>query len=130
MNWLRRFMEGRHGMDQLNTFLLFLSIIIVCIAQLVNLQWLVFMGYVPLAVGFYRSLSKNNTKRNLENYKFSILVSPIYSKLRQTGKYLQDSRTHRHFSCPACKAKLRAPKGIGKIMVTCNVCHHEFTRKV
>ena len=38
--------------------------------------------------------------------------------------------TYRYFKCPECKQKMRAPKGRGKIKVTCKHCHTQFVKKV
>ena len=34
------------------------------------------------------------------------------------------------FKCPNCKQKLRAPRGRGKIQVTCSKCRTQFIKKV
>jgi uncharacterized paraquat-inducible protein A len=129
MNWLKNFMSGRHGSDQLSMALLIFSVILTFVAKLVNLPLLALLSYIPLGICLFRMLSKNNSKRSMENYKFAILISPIYSWLKKTQKHAMDSKTHRFFKCPSCNAKLRLPKGKGKIIITCPKCKTEFAKR-
>jgi len=129
MNWLKRFMMGRYGGDQLSIVLLISSVIFTLIAGLVNLPVLSLIGYIPLGFCVYRMLSKNTQKRSLENYKFSMLVSPIYSWFKKKQKRICDAKTYRFLKCPKCKAELRFPKGKGQIVVTCPKCKNEFRAK-
>jgi len=56
-------------------------------------------------------------------------MSRVQSWLKKTQNRIEDSKTHKHFTCPNCKATLRLPKGKGKIMITCPKCRKEFTKK-
>ncbi len=129
MNWLRNFMAGRYGADQLSIALLILSVILNFGLQLTGIQLLTLIGYIPLGLCIYRILSKNVQKRRLENYKFSMLMSPVYASLKKTQRRALESKTHRFMKCPNCKAELRLPKGKGKIIVTCPQCKTEFISK-
>ena len=129
MNWLRRFMMGRYVVDQLSMALLILSFLLTAIAELTRLPILVFIAYVPLVISIFRILSRNMVKRRLENYKFVMAMGPVYSWFRRLQRRVKDSKTHRYFKCPNCKASLRVPKGKGKIIVICPRCRTEFSRK-
>lgn len=129
MNWLKRFMLGRYGGDQLSMALLILAVLLTLIAQLARLPLLTMVGYIPLGIGVFRMLSRNTQKRSMENYKFSMLISPVYSWFKKTQNRTIESKTHRFFKCPNCKAELRLPKGKGKIIVTCPKCKTEFKAK-
>lgn len=129
MNWLKNFMMGRYGGDQLSIALLIFSVLLNLIAGVAGVQLLAFVGYVPLGIGVYRTLSKNVSKRSLENYKFNMLISPIYSWFRKTKRLALEAKTHKHFKCPECKAELRLPKGRGNIIITCPKCKIEFKGK-
>lgn len=129
MNWLRRFMAGRYGSDQLSLALLILSIILTLIAQIARLPLLAAISYIPLALCIFRMLSRNITKRSMENYKFSILISPLYVRFNKVRRRLGESKTKRFLKCPQCKAELRLPKGKGIIIVTCPKCRNEFRAK-
>jgi len=129
MNWFKRFMTGRYGGDQLSMTLIILSILLTLIARLAGLPLLTFIAYLPLGICIFRMLSKNTQKRSMENYKYSMLISPIYSFFKKKQSRIAESKTHRFFKCPKCKAELRLPKGKGKIIVTCPKCKNEFRAK-
>lgn len=126
MDWLRRFMMGRYGGDQLSMALIILSVLLSLIAQLIRIPLLGLIGYIPIFIAIYRILSRDISRRSMENYKFAMFMSPVYSWFRKTWYHIVDSRTHRYFKCPNCKAKLRVPKGKGKIIITCPKCKTEF----
>lgn len=129
MNWLRNFMIGRYGGDHLSIALLALSILLTLIGQIFRIPILILMSYIPMGLCIFRTLSKNITKRSMENYKFAMLMSPVYSWFKRLQSRIKDSKTHKYFKCPSCKATLRLPKGKGKILITCPKCRNEFTKK-
>ncbi len=129
MNWLKRFMVGRYGVDQLSTAMLVISILLTFIGELTNLSILVIIGYVPLCICVFRMLSKDISKRRMENYKFSMLMSPAYAWFKKKQSHVLGTKTHRYFKCPNCKTDLRVPKGKGKIIITCPKCKTEFREK-
>lgn len=128
MERLRKFMYGRNGGDQLSNALLVLSIILTFAGSLLKLQWISTIGFIPLGISLFRVFSKDISKRRMENYKFAMLLSPFYSKLKNTEKRLKDSKTHKYYKCPNCKQQLRVPKGKGKIVVTCTKCKTKFNK--
>lgn len=129
MNFLRRFMMGRYGGDQLSIALLIFSILLSLIGELTRLQTLVYVGYIPLFVSIFRMLSKDISKRRMENYKFAMLMSPVYSWIKKKQNRVIDSKTHRYFKCPNCRTNLRVPKGKGKIIITCPKCKTELRKR-
>lgn len=129
MNWLKKFMTGRYGADQLSMALLILSVILSILVRLTGLAWLSIIAYIPLVLCFFRMFSKNLNRRRMENYKFHMLVSPVYSWFKKMQRRLSESKTYRFFRCPSCKAELRLPKGKGSIVITCPKCKHEFKAK-
>jgi len=122
-------MIGRYGMDHLTMFLLFLSIILSFIASLSGIFWLTLIGYIIFGIGIYRMLSRNTAKRSMENYRFFMFINPIYTRFLKIRGQFQDRKTHRFYKCPNCKAKLRLPKGKGKITITCPQCNTTFKKK-
>ncbi|HBE80474.1 MAG TPA: hypothetical protein DDW65_22225 [Firmicutes bacterium] len=126
MNWFKKFMMGRYGGDQLSVVLILLSAILTLTADFAKVPLLALIGYVPLGIALFRMLSKNTSKRGMENYKFAIFISPVYSWFHKTGERLGNVKTHRYFTCPNCKQSLRVPRGKGKITITCPKCKTEF----
>ena len=129
MNWLKKFMTGRYGADQLSLALLVLCIILSVIVRIIGLPLLAIIVYIPLGLCLFRMLSKNINKRRMENYKFHMVFSPVYSRFKKIQKRLAASKTHKFFRCSSCKAELRLPKGKGNIVITCPKCKNEFKAK-
>ncbi|WMM24959.1 hypothetical protein RBU61_18840 [Tissierella sp. MB52-C2] len=129
MKWLNKFMAGRYGGDQLSMVLTFLALILTLLARLINIPILIYIGYIPLVISIYRIFSKNINKRRMENYKFAIFMSPLYSRFKRTQSKVRDFKTHKYIKCPNCNASLRLPKKKGKIMVTCPKCKEKFEQR-
>lgn len=129
MNWLRKFMAGRYGSDQLSLAMLIFAVLLNFIAGLTNIQFLTLLAYIPLIIGVFRILSKNTAKRSMENYQFTMLMTPVYQRIKITGNRIRDAKTHRYFTCPNCRQSLRVPRGKGKIVVICPKCKTEFKAK-
>ncbi len=129
MNWLRRFMMGRYGGDQLSMALLIFSFLLNFTARLTDTPFLILLGYVSSGLAVFRTLSRNKAKRGMENYKFSMLMNPIYSWFKVTRNRIRDAKSHQYFTCPNCRQSLRTPRGKGKIVVICPKCKREFKAK-
>ena len=125
MNWLRRFMAGRYGPDQLSLALLVTGLILNLFTNLL----LAPLSMLLLVFCAYRMLSRNFEKRRLENQRFLSFWYKIRNFfLRQKDK-LRQSRDFRFFKCPSCRNTLRVPKGKGKIYVTCPKCGAQIQGK-
>ena len=129
MNWLRKFMIGRYGPDQLSIAMLFLSLVLSMVLFFFPASVLNYIVYLPFAVFLFRALSKNIAKRREENNKFMKIWKPIASWFNNKKYRMQNSKTHRYYSCPSCKQSVRVPKGKGKIRITCPKCKLEFIKK-
>jgi len=129
MNWLRKFMNGRYGGDQLSMVLLVCAILLNFSARLIDIPLLTLLGYVPFGIAVLRILSRNTAKRSMENYKFNMLMSPVYTWFKINRNRIRDVKTHRYFTCRNCGQSLRVPKGKGKIVVICPKCKREFKGK-
>lgn len=129
MNRFRKFMLGRYGMDQLSMVLLIFSVLLALTSQITGLPSMALISYLPLMICIYRMLSKNIGKRSMENYKFFMFISPLYSWFQKKQGRIKTVKTHRYFKCPNCKATLRLPKGKGRIIITCPKCRTKFEKK-
>ena len=116
---LRHFMQGRYGMDKLNSLLLWVSVGMAVIAMILSGPvGLVFtlIAYTLMGIAIFRALSRNTYKRYQENRKFLLLLDKI------------KDREHKYFSCPKCRQSVRVPKGKGKIAITCPKCREKFIK--
>ena len=128
MNWLRRFMYGRYGGDQLSWFLLAVYMILVFLSGLPHLKLLSWLATLVLLWSFYRIFSRQYAKRRAENARFLTLAGPAirWCTMRRT---ISRDKEHRYFKCPNCGQYLRVPRGKGKITVNCRNCGVSFEEK-
>ena len=118
---MRRFMEGRYGMDKLNMVILWAGVAASLLSAIITVQPvnLIFwaLSYVLMILSIFRMLSRNTYKRYQENRKFL----QFFDRLKD--------RQHRYFDCPKCRQLVRVPRGKGKIAITCPRCREKFVRK-
>ena len=117
----RRFMVGRYGTDKLGLAMLgaalamsllgsFIPITAVKLAMTAAYYGLMFWA-------LFRMFSRNTYARYEENRKFL----RFFDRLKD--------REHRYFNCPKCQQPVRAPRGKGKIAITCPKCREKFIKK-
>lgn len=129
-DFVRRFMYGRYGADQLNIALLLSAIAVSMINSILTAilrNSFVYMRIINpslsllmlglLAWGIFRMFSRNIYARQTENRKF-----------RQLWTRLTD-RKNRYYRCPKCRQMVRVPRGRGKISITCPKCGEKFIKK-
>ncbi|WP_195277137.1 hypothetical protein [Anaerotruncus rubiinfantis] len=129
MNWLRRFMMGRYGTDQLNYTLLALALTLMLLERLAEWHFLYLFSFLALAVCYLRMFSRDITRRYQENQRFLQVFGPVRRHFSSAVSAVKDSRTHCHFKCPSCGQKLRVPRGKGKLSITCPNCRTQFVKK-
>ncbi len=129
MNGFRNFMNGRYGVDQLTLSLLVLGMVLTFLANAFEWHAVTIFTFVIFLVCIYRVTSKNISARRAENIKFLKLYTP--AKAWTIGKYniIKSLRYYKYFKCPQCKQEIRAPRGRGKISVTCQKCKNKFVQK-
>lgn len=128
MNWLRKIMYGRYGVDELSLFLLGLYLVLVLLSQLPVLRLLSWVALAVIVWDFFRILSRRFDRRRAENAKFMALAGPVIRWCKMRRAILRD-REHRYFKCPNCGQYLRVPRGKGKIHVVCRSCGVSFEEK-
>ncbi len=128
MNWLRNFMMGRYGADQLSFAMVILYIVLSLVSQICGWWWFSFILLPLLVILFWRMLSRNYEARRRENEVFLRVWNPIKKWFKNMIARCKD-RTHKYYHCPACSATLRVPKGRGKISIRCPRCGKEFIKK-
>ena len=127
---LVRFMSGRYGGDQLNSFVLIVVAILMVVNIFVN-SWIMYICYMVLWIWtLFRMLSRNIYKRRAENEKFLKLWNPIKNKWKLMKNKRRDRKTHVYKKCPKCKSVLRLPRQKGKHTVRCPKCSERFDVKI
>ncbi len=129
MNWLRKFMIGRYGVDQLSILLLGISIVLSIISRYTSSKLISILFFLIGFLAYYRIFSKDITRRLYENNELLKIWNPIKSKFKQIIKRIKDVRKYKRFKCPNCKQALRVPRGKGKIAITCPKCKTGIIKK-
>ena len=128
-NLLQNFMMGRYGPDHLGVAMIILSFILSILYAILGYIPLLYISYVVFGLTLYRMLSRNLKRRRAENDKFIRYWWPIRMKIRHTVNQIKQRMKHKYFKCPGCQAKLRVPKGIGKLRVSCTKCGEKLFMK-
>lgn len=125
------FMRGRYGSDELNIFLVVSSLIFSLISRTGVILFFVFqiLSWVMLLYAVFRMLSRNISKRYDERMKFLKLKATFISWYNTKMEAWHNRKTHKYFYCKKCKARIRVPRYVGKIEVTCPKCKYRFIKK-
>ena len=128
MKWLRNFMYGRYGVDQLGNFfiysLYYFSGGFFCISS----------SYIYLLSNYYfihclECSLNNNYKRRAENDWYLQKTAGIRKFFKRQQNKWKYRKTHKYLKCPHCHQYLRVPRGKGEITVTCPSCHQQFDQR-
>mgnify|MGYP006892998871 CR=1 FL=1 len=114
MNFLRRFMAGRYGSDQLNNALLLLAIVLMVIEWVMKWNWMSMFILALFILCYFRMFSRNIQARYAENQKFLQKWEPVSRRLHNAVLRFQDRKTHRYFKCPNCHKRLRVRRAAAR----------------
>ena len=125
---LARFFSGRTGVDALGRTFTWLALILMFLTMITHSNIVYLLAMACLIYSLWRMLSKKKTAgiRSV----LSVLPFKIKTFINKTKADYNQRKVYAIFKCPSCKQKLRAPKGRGKIQVTCSKCHAVFIKKV
>ncbi len=137
MNFLRNFMMGRRGTDELNLALVVGAIILSLLSTVVawfasnaalTIVYIVlqFLGMLLLGISLVRMFSRNIPARERENAAFRRVRVRVCAPFRRAARNFRDRKTFVYIRCPDCRAELRLPKGKGSIIATCPKCRREI----
>ncbi|MBQ6900148.1 MAG: hypothetical protein IJN72_04855 [Firmicutes bacterium] len=122
---IAQFMAGRHGMDQFSRDLIAYGLIITILDIFIPTSIATYLGYTLVIFAFYRIFSRNHSKMNAQLAWYrTYFDGPLRSYLNR------DRKNYTYFKCPTCKQVQKAPKGRGRIRVTCHKCGNVFEKKV
>ena len=122
-------MAGRHGADEFSLALLIAGLVLSIIGGLFRVPFLSLITTALYAYGLFRMLSRNHAKRYAENQKYLSLFHGAGGNSKQFFVRLKNFRKYKYFKCPECHARLRLPRKVGEVTVTCGKCHHAFKQK-
>ncbi len=126
------FLGDGYGFDSLSIFLLFLSLVLNVVALIrpySSLSYCSLVGLIPLIICIVRAFSKNHEGRLRANRAFLRMIQPLTKGLDEQKEERQQKKLFKFFNCPACKKRIRVPKGKGRIEITCPNCSLKFIKK-
>ena len=123
---LNTFMQGRHGADEFSMALLIGGVVLSILGNLLRLSLFSLISLAAFIYGLYRMLSRDHEKRYAENQKY---LAFIHGELKQFYVRMKNIRKFKYFKCPQCQARLRLPRKVGEVTVTCGKCRHTFKQK-
>lgn len=124
----QQFMYGRYGGDTFSLVLLVIALVLSLIGGLFFWPVTLLADVVYIYV-LFRMFSKNIPARQREYYAFLKVWEPVKKWFWFQKQKFDQRGTYKYFKCPNCKQQLRAPRGRGKIEVTCQKCHTVFRTK-
>lgn len=127
---LIRFMYGRYGVDSLYKFLIGLWFVLWFVNLFVGSYILSVLMLALFVYTFFRVLSKNHTKRRIENDKYCKIKYDIVEWFKYQRDRIKDIKVKRYRRCPGCKVALRLPIKKGTLIVVCPRCRKEFKVKI
>ena len=129
MQKLREFMYGRYGTDQFSLALIGGGFAFYILYVFTRSRLLYLVSLILYGIAAFRTLSKNHTKRRIENQKFMNLWYKLKNKWVGIRADFEERKTYKHFKCPACGQKIRIPRGRGKVEIRCPKCSNKFIKK-
>ena len=124
-----RFMSGRTGVDQLSYAMVIAALVMTIIGGLSGLGLRTLMADALILLAFFRMLSKNRLKRAQENQSYLQRTQKLRRAVSEWVNRVKNGKTYRDFTCPKCKARLRVPRGVGTVTITCKSCGNKFDKK-
>ena len=126
---VRNFMIGRNGADQLSMAMLIAGIVLSLLTSITKLAIFNLLGLVILVLTIFRMFSRNLEKRRAENQKFVNFRANFGTNAKQLMNRLKNMKKYKYFKCPQCGARLRLPRKVGEVTVTCGKCKYQFKQK-
>ena len=102
-------------------------LLLIAIISRVNL--FTYLGAALLIFCYYRTFSRNISKRTEENYRFYSLKDRFNNKFRSLKEQWANRKLYHYYRCPQCRQKLRVPRGRGRIQISCPRCGTQFIKK-
>ena len=124
-----RFMSGRYGADQLSYAMVILALVMMVVGALSGLGLLTLMADALMIVMFVRMLSKDRYRRAHENQVYLEKTQNVRRAVTEWMNRVKNSKKYRYFTCPKCKSRLRVPRGVGSVTITCKSCGNKFDKK-
>lgn len=124
-----RFMSGRYGSDQLNLTMVIGALIVTTIGSMSGVYFLTLAADALLLLAIFRMFSKDRYRRAHENQVYLEKTQKVRRAVTEWVNRVKNSRKYHYYTCPKCKQRLRVPRGVGNITITCKQCGTKFDKK-
>lgn len=124
-----RFMSGRTGVDQLSYAMVIAALVMTIVGSLTHFALLTLMADALILLAVFRMLSKNRLKRAQENTTYLQKTQRARRGATEWANRVKNGKKYRYFTCPKCKSRLRVPRGVGSVTITCKSCGTKFDKK-
>ena len=124
-----RFMSGRYGSDQLNLTMVIGALVVTTIGSLSGIYFLTLAADALLILAIFRMFSKDRYRRAHENQVYLEKTQGIRRAVTEWVNRVKNSKKYHYYTCPKCKQRLRVPRGVGNITITCKNCGTKFDKK-
>ena len=111
---MARFMSGRYGADQLSMAMVIAALVV---------------SILGTFTGARAVLSKDRYRRAHENEVYLSKTEGARRGFTEWLNRVKNGKKYRYFTCPKCKRRLRVPRGVGSVTVTCKNCGAKFDKK-
>ena len=125
----QRFMQGRYGADQLGLALIWVSFVLVLLGGRLLYGIPSLLGTAGWIWSVWRLCSRNIEKRRSENVRFLTAYNKVKRPVSEGFARFRSRKKYVYFTCPKCGMKLRLPRGVGEVTVTCRQCGSKFEKK-
>ena len=125
----QNFMSGRYGVDDFSKALLYATLALCLVSLFTRNRMLNLLLTAGLVFIYYRMFSKNYSRRYQENLWYLRQKDKVMHFFRRQNSLAQQRKTHRIYTCPQCRQKIRIPKGHGKVQIICPQCKTAFIKR-
>ena len=126
---LARFMSGRYGIDQLGHEMVLGALALTVIGAMFRVSLLTLLADALLLLALFRIFSKDRLRRAQENQSYLAKTLKLRQGASEWLNRMRNRKKYRYFSCPKCRMRLRVPRGVGNVTITCKGCGEKFDRK-
>lgn len=127
---MARFMSGRYGADQLSMAMVIAALVVSILGTFTGARAVAMvLSDALLIVAFFRMLSKDRYRRAHENEVYLSKTEGVRRGITEWLNRVKNGKKYRYFTCPKCKQRLRVPRGVGNVTITCKNCGAKFDKK-
>lgn len=127
---ITRWMYNRYGFDKLSYVLFIVYGALVLINIFIRSELMNFVMVLIIVYILFRLMSKNTTKRRMENDHFIKYLNLMKGLLQLNKRRIVEMKIYRFRRCPDCKTVLRLKRKIGTHKVECPRCHRELSVRI